>query len=341
VEPSPNDVNRLFEEDTTETPQATPTPATEAPAGDVDDLFPDTTEQPAADNLDDLFGPAQGDQTEGAASDRQPPSEVQPAAAETPAENADDLFGDTSSQGDEAAEGVKAGPSTSDGMEDVFAPSAVEDTQVQPAAAQEEASADAEDLFADPGPGDSNPSGAPPANTAPADMDANDLFNDSSTRTEQPAPNADNSAPLDEQPVGTITADDSMAPRAAPAEAVADSSVQPQEPAKTTQLAAQDIRQPVRAMAVPIAHVDGTVNAQLGTRPVDGGPLPMRRWTDNTGIYRTTAQLVEVGDASVRLLKDTGRFTTVPLRRLSPADLRYVQQHSATSLDEAAHVALR
>ncbi len=350
VEQSPNDIDRLFEEDSTQTPPTSPTPATETPAGEVDDLFPDTTEQPdgstapqpappaeqpASDNLDDLFGPSQGGQTEGAAADGQPRSQVQPAADE----NVDDVFGGTSSQGAEAAEDVTDEPSTTNDTGDLFAPSAVEDTQVQPAAAQEEASSDTEDLFADPGPGNSNPSGAPPADTAPEEMDADELFNDSSSQTEQPAPNADNAEPLGEQPVGTTTADHSMIPRAATPEAAADSSVQPEEPA--AKLAAQNIGQPVRTMAVPIADVDGTVNAQLGTRQVDGGPLPIRRWTDNTGIYHTTAQLVEVGDASVRLWKDTGRFTTVPLRRLSPADLRYVHQHAATSLDQAAHVALR
>jgi hypothetical protein len=53
-----------------------------------------------------------------------------------------------------------------------------------------------------------------------------------------------------------------------------------------------------------------------------------RLWTDNTGKYQVHAKLVEVLDGKVRLLKDTGRFTTVPFERLSHPDLAFVmQQH--------------
>ncbi len=56
--------------------------------------------------------------------------------------------------------------------------------------------------------------------------------------------------------------------------------------------------------------------------------LPTRNWTDNTGTFHTAARLMWVGEDSVRLLKDTGRFATVPFRRLSQEDLAYVQQHA-------------
>jgi len=53
--------------------------------------------------------------------------------------------------------------------------------------------------------------------------------------------------------------------------------------------------------------------------------LPMRTWVDDTGKFQVTAQLVEVLDGKVRLLKDTGTTTTVAMQRLSDADQQYVQ----------------
>jgi hypothetical protein len=51
----------------------------------------------------------------------------------------------------------------------------------------------------------------------------------------------------------------------------------------------------------------------------------MRTWTDNTGKFRVTAKLVAILDGQVRLLKDTGKTTTVDTERLSQADQQYVQ----------------
>lgn len=54
---------------------------------------------------------------------------------------------------------------------------------------------------------------------------------------------------------------------------------------------------------------------------------PMRLWTDNTGKYKVMGRLVEVRETSVRILKDNGRYTTVPFERLSRDDLAFVRQH--------------
>ena len=51
----------------------------------------------------------------------------------------------------------------------------------------------------------------------------------------------------------------------------------------------------------------------------------MRTWVDNTGNFQVTAKLVEVLDGKVRLLKDSGKTTTVELGRLSETDVQYVQ----------------
>jgi hypothetical protein len=53
--------------------------------------------------------------------------------------------------------------------------------------------------------------------------------------------------------------------------------------------------------------------------------LPMRTWVDNTGNFQVTAKLVEVLDGKIRLLKETGKTTTVEMQRLSEVDRQYVQ----------------
>jgi SLA1 homology domain 1, SHD1 len=52
---------------------------------------------------------------------------------------------------------------------------------------------------------------------------------------------------------------------------------------------------------------------------------PVRDWVDDTGLFRTRGQLVAILDGKVRILKETGRTTTVPLSRLSAADRQYVE----------------
>jgi hypothetical protein len=60
--------------------------------------------------------------------------------------------------------------------------------------------------------------------------------------------------------------------------------------------------------------------------PGPDGRLPMREWTDNSGQFRVNARLIVILDGKVRLLKDTGKTTTVPLERLSATDRTYVEQ---------------
>ncbi len=61
----------------------------------------------------------------------------------------------------------------------------------------------------------------------------------------------------------------------------------------------------------------------------------MRVWSDNSGNYRVTARLVSVSKTHVRLLKDTGKYTTVSFERLSRADLAFVFSKPATSIASA------
>ena len=60
--------------------------------------------------------------------------------------------------------------------------------------------------------------------------------------------------------------------------------------------------------------------------PAADGRLPLREWSDNSGQFRVQARLVLILDGKVRLLKATGRTTTVPTERLSAADHAYVDE---------------
>lgn len=54
------------------------------------------------------------------------------------------------------------------------------------------------------------------------------------------------------------------------------------------------------------------------------GTLATREWVDDSGTFRIRGRLIAVLDGKVRILKETGRTTTVPLERLSQADREYV-----------------
>ena len=49
-----------------------------------------------------------------------------------------------------------------------------------------------------------------------------------------------------------------------------------------------------------------------------------RQWIDNSGAYQVKARLAVIYVDKVKLLKENGKFTTVPLSRLSDADFGYV-----------------
>ncbi len=48
-------------------------------------------------------------------------------------------------------------------------------------------------------------------------------------------------------------------------------------------------------------------------------------WVDNTGTYSVKARLAVIYTDRVKLLKENGKYTTVPLNRLSDRDFAYVQ----------------
>jgi hypothetical protein len=55
----------------------------------------------------------------------------------------------------------------------------------------------------------------------------------------------------------------------------------------------------------------------------------LREWVDDTGRFKTRARLISLLDGHVRLIKENGRTTTVPLNRLSQNDLEFVNRQAS------------
>jgi hypothetical protein len=79
--------------------------------------------------------------------------------------------------------------------------------------------------------------------------------------------------------------------------------------------------------ARPVSVVEPAKN---GTT-IDSVAAGYRTWTDNTGHHQVVASLESLDGNHVRLRKEGGRFTTVPLNRLGLDELHYVQRLSCAS----------
>lgn len=153
---------------------------------------------------------------------------------------------------------------------------------------------------------------APAAEPAKPADDVEDLFKetDSKPAEEMPAePAAEPAKPADDVDELFKETDDKKAAASEPAAA------EPMDPMdKPSEKEVEDLfSDPSDKMAETEAH-------------------PLRQWTDNTGNFQVRASLVSISPTHVRLLKDTGKYTTVPLSRLSQSDLAFVQQHATSTL---------
>lgn len=61
----------------------------------------------------------------------------------------------------------------------------------------------------------------------------------------------------------------------------------------------------------------------------------VRTWTDSSGKHTTEAELVSVDDDAVKLRRTDGTLVTVPLKKLSEADQKFVAEHLAASRSPA------
>ncbi len=76
----------------------------------------------------------------------------------------------------------------------------------------------------------------------------------------------------------------------------------------------------------PLAAEPTTLRIAEALVPGPDGRLPVREWRDNSGSFNVKARLILILDGKVRLLKESGRTTTVPVERLSPADQTYLHE---------------
>jgi hypothetical protein len=119
-----------------------------------------------------------------------------------------------------------------------------------------------------------------------------------------------------------------VAPKAAAAAKALDKAPKPFAPIAV-------VHKTVKPAAKPVTQVA----AAKAQKPVDFVVVenePMRVWRDDTGMFEIHGRLILMMPGKVRILKDTGRTTTVPLNRLSRSDLAYVQQHGSSMLAKLA-----
>ncbi|MFN7447242.1 MAG: SHD1 domain-containing protein [Pirellula sp.] len=292
---------------------ATEAPATEAPAKTdskkpdiADDLFgesPATTpaiEKPATEtpevnppakaneSLDDVFGTKPDSVLPGADAPKVAPATTTPPANAT---GLDSVFGEP--------ETPKADikPATKDAVDDLFGEPAP--TKETPKA---DAKSDLDDLFGDPAKAAPTeaPAATPPAATAPAatppaaDPSLDDLFGKPVSTEEKP------------QSTGDGLFDDLFAPKQPASEPAA----------------------PVKTPAAPKNNSD-ELDKLFGigsfTAPSQFNGAEFKTWVDNTGTYSVKGRLAVIYSDKVKLLKENGKFTTVPLDRLSDRDYEYVR----------------
>jgi hypothetical protein len=161
----------------------------------------------------------------------------------------------------------------------------------------------------------------PPAETEPTD----DLFGPSETETTPPAA----------EPTTPAAEDDLFAP-AEPAAEPAPSTEEPSAPAEDDLFGPPaETTPPAEEEATPPAEEseeedDLFSNAGAILHQAGGlGSVELRRWVDDTGRHSCRGRLIRMLDGKVRLRKENGRTTTVPLSRLSAEDLAFVHRQAS------------
>ncbi|REK07450.1 MAG: hypothetical protein DWQ37_21175 [Planctomycetota bacterium] len=188
----------------------------------------------------------------------------------------------------------------------------------EPATPAEPAPGGIDDLFSEPADTSGDMPAEPAEPAAPGGVD--DLFND--TPPAEPATPAEPSAPSDADDLFRDLDDQNAA---------SEGSSEPAEPAAGDDLDDLFSEPEPAPMSTSVDEIDRLNNeaerlfAESAATAAGNG---MRLWSDNTGKYQVRAKLVAVGRNHVRLLKENGKFTTVPHGRLSQQDLAFVRQHA-------------
>ncbi len=322
-------------EEPAEVPAAADMPMFDEPAEEpADDLFGDTPiDEPTQEEMpaDDLFG-APADEPVAESLDPPPADDLfggepmEAPAEETPA---DDLFGGPADEPAAADDDLFGGADEEPAAEDdLFGGAADEPADAgddlfgEPADApmEEEPAAPADDLFG----GEDN--------FEPASEPADDLFD----------------APTEEAPADDLFGEEP----AAEAPAAEDDLFGVEEAAEEPADAADDLfggeedsaddlfGEPEEAPAEDAAEDDlfGGFGAIL-SEPGGVESARDRTWIDNTGRHSTVGRLIAIDGGAVRLAKRDGGVASVPLGRLSQADLEFVSRQ-AIAMTEAREWAI-
>ncbi len=150
--------------------------------------------------------------------------------------------------------------------------------------------------------------GAPAAGDMPAAPAGDDLFGAPAPAGDAPVP-----APAGDDLFGAPAPEGDAAPAAGDDLFGKPTSAEP-APANLDDLFGTPA-EPAPEAAAPAAESD----------PFSDAFKSSRVWRDNTGNFEVTAVLAEVHPDKVRLLKDNGKFSTVPIRRLSVEDRQLVE----------------
>ena len=307
-------------------PPAAKAPVADAPAikAPLDDLFGDAPaadapapKAPAADApaakapVDDLFGDAPA---------------VDAPAAKAPV---DDLFGDAPNAKAPAVEpDVPAATSTKADLDDLFGnPTAPKSTPAEPSI---------DDLFGtDPAP--AAPAVGAPVESKPAPA-VDDLFNSKEKPVAAPGQSLDD---LFGKPIATEVKADRPMPTAeiiddgnfidslfgktpvtsAPAAA---KPMAPKSVIEKPSTPAPAVQEPAGSKTPVVDELDALFGVGAYTPDSEFNGAEYRLWVDNSGAYQIKGRLAVIYVDKVKLLKENGKFTTVPLSRLSDADFGYV-----------------
>ena len=288
------------------TEPAKPAPAKPAPA--ADDLFGTEPAKPApakpAPATDDLFG------TEPAKPAPAKPAPAKPAPAE-PAPAADDLFGT------EPAKPAPAKPAPA--ADDLFgtapakrAPAADKSTKTDP----DEPSLD--ELFKVDG--QAKPAPVPKKGEPSLDQLFEKPISTTTDEASQSNNNTDDAQSFDKlfsSPVVATEQPKQLQPAAVDTVTLPTESVPDPIETKTTTSDAVDSQ--------PYLELDKLFGVGSFTPPPQFDGAEYRQWVDNTGAYSIKARLTVIYSDKIKLTKENGKTTTVPLSRLSGADFGYVQ----------------
>ncbi len=206
----------------------------------------------------------------------------------------------------------------------------------------------------------------PPAATPPAEKASDDLFGGSTEKSDASTPPASATPPAATPPAATPPA--ATPPAASPSDDLFGPSTKEEPKAgSTTTTTQKPAEQPADSEAKPAEPPAAAPASEDKSKPADSdkkdekkaeekdplfGTVPnvlheagglasgeLRLWTDNTGNFSCRGRLVRFQEGQVRLLKENGRTTTVPLARLSTGDLEFVNRQASAQQAEVGKTA--